>query len=176
MSRFYNSIFLHYNRVSANCEREEVLLYEERELNCVERYVQNEKGVAKNNHHPGNSNDRMSGGAETLGTVSTSGENWNTNWQFSAPTATITRVVPGPATNGFMTCINAPDYGLSASGDCAAIQNAIAAGPCGAAMTWWLIPFTRDTDSMVRITVNTFGEVAVRYAARFCWSADAGNQ
>jgi hypothetical protein len=37
-------------------------------------------------------------------------------------------------------------------------------------------PFARDTDAVVRITVNTFGDVAVRHAASFAWSTDAGNQ
>jgi HK97 family phage major capsid protein len=37
-------------------------------------------------------------------------------------------------------------------------------------------PYTRDTDAVVRITVNTFGDVAVRHAASFAWSDDAGNQ
>lgn len=37
-------------------------------------------------------------------------------------------------------------------------------------------PYTRDTDGVVRITVNTFGDVAVRHAASFCWSADSGAQ
>jgi hypothetical protein len=37
-------------------------------------------------------------------------------------------------------------------------------------------PYSRDIDAVVRITVNTFGDVAVRHAASFAWSADAGNQ
>jgi HK97 family phage major capsid protein len=37
-------------------------------------------------------------------------------------------------------------------------------------------PFTRDTDAVVRITINTFVDIAVRHAASFCWSSDAGNQ
>ncbi len=34
-------------------------------------------------------------------------------------------------------------------------------------------PFTRDIDAVVRITVNTFGDVAVRHAQSFCWSDNA---
>lgn len=37
-------------------------------------------------------------------------------------------------------------------------------------------PYSRDTDAAVRITINTFGDVALRHAASFCASADAGNQ
>lgn len=37
-------------------------------------------------------------------------------------------------------------------------------------------PYSRDTDAAVRITVNSFGDVAIRHAASFCASADAGNQ
>lgn len=37
-------------------------------------------------------------------------------------------------------------------------------------------PYSRDTDAAVRVTVNTFGDVAVRHAASFCWSADSGAQ
>ncbi len=37
-------------------------------------------------------------------------------------------------------------------------------------------PYSRDIDAVVRITVNTFGDVAVRHAASFAWSDDAGNQ
>ncbi|HEV2350809.1 MAG TPA: phage major capsid protein [Terriglobia bacterium] len=37
-------------------------------------------------------------------------------------------------------------------------------------------PYSRDTDGVVRVTVNTFGDVAVRHAPSFCWSMDAGNQ
>jgi HK97 family phage major capsid protein len=37
-------------------------------------------------------------------------------------------------------------------------------------------PYSRDTDAAVRITINTFGDVAVRHAASFCASSDAGNQ
>jgi len=37
-------------------------------------------------------------------------------------------------------------------------------------------PYSRDTDAAVRITVNSFGDVAVRHAASICVSADAGNQ
>ena len=34
-------------------------------------------------------------------------------------------------------------------------------------------PYTRDIDAVVRITVNTFGDVAVRHAQSFCWSDNA---
>ena len=37
-------------------------------------------------------------------------------------------------------------------------------------------PYSRDTDAAVRITINSFGDVALRHAASFCASADAGNQ
>ncbi len=37
-------------------------------------------------------------------------------------------------------------------------------------------PYSRDIDAAVRITVNTFGDVAVRHAASFCASSDAANQ
>ncbi len=37
-------------------------------------------------------------------------------------------------------------------------------------------PYTRDTEAVVRITVNTFGDVAVRHAASFCVSSDSGAQ
>lgn len=37
-------------------------------------------------------------------------------------------------------------------------------------------PYSRDVDAAVRITINTFGDVALRHAASFCASADAGNQ
>jgi hypothetical protein len=37
-------------------------------------------------------------------------------------------------------------------------------------------PYTNATDATTRITVNTFGDVAVRHAASFCVSMDAGNQ
>ena len=37
-------------------------------------------------------------------------------------------------------------------------------------------PFTQATDGTNRVTVNTFGDVAVRHAASFCVSQDAGNQ
>lgn len=37
-------------------------------------------------------------------------------------------------------------------------------------------PYSRDTDAAVRITINTFGDVAVRHAASFAVSSDAGNQ
>ena len=37
-------------------------------------------------------------------------------------------------------------------------------------------PYSRDVDAAVRITINTFGDVAIRHAASFCASADAGNQ
>ena len=37
-------------------------------------------------------------------------------------------------------------------------------------------PYSRDTDAAVRITINTFGDVAVRHPVSFCVSADAGNQ
>lgn len=37
-------------------------------------------------------------------------------------------------------------------------------------------PYSRDTDAAVRVTINTFGDVAVRHPASFCVSADAGNQ
>jgi hypothetical protein len=37
-------------------------------------------------------------------------------------------------------------------------------------------PYTRDIDAVVRITINTFGDVAVRHAASFAWSDDSGNQ
>lgn len=37
-------------------------------------------------------------------------------------------------------------------------------------------PYSRDTDGVVRVTVNTWGDCAARHAASFCWSADAGNQ
>ena len=37
-------------------------------------------------------------------------------------------------------------------------------------------PYSRDTDAAVRITINTFGDVALRHPASFCVSADAGNQ
>jgi HK97 family phage major capsid protein len=37
-------------------------------------------------------------------------------------------------------------------------------------------PYTLDTQGEVRVTCNTYGDVAVRHAQSFCWSADAGNQ
>ena len=37
-------------------------------------------------------------------------------------------------------------------------------------------PYTQATDGTNRITVNTFGDVAVRHAASYCVSQDAGNQ
>lgn len=37
-------------------------------------------------------------------------------------------------------------------------------------------PYTRDTDAVVRITINTFGDVAVRHPQSFAWSADSGAQ
>lgn len=37
-------------------------------------------------------------------------------------------------------------------------------------------PYSRDTDGVVRVTINTFGDIAVRHAASFAWSSDAGNQ
>ena len=37
-------------------------------------------------------------------------------------------------------------------------------------------PYSRDTEAVVRITVNTFGDVAVRHAASFCVSSDSGAQ
>lgn len=37
-------------------------------------------------------------------------------------------------------------------------------------------PYSRDTEAAVRIVVNSFGDVAIRHAASFCASADAGNQ
>lgn len=37
-------------------------------------------------------------------------------------------------------------------------------------------PYSRDVDAAVRVTVNTFGDVAIRHAASFCASADAANQ
>ena len=43
-------------------------------------------------------------------------------------------------------------------------------------MDWVVNPYTRDTDAVVRMTVNTFGDVAVRHAASFCVSSDSGAQ
>jgi HK97 family phage major capsid protein len=37
-------------------------------------------------------------------------------------------------------------------------------------------PYIRDIDAMVRITINTFYDVAVRHAASFAWSDDSGAQ
>jgi hypothetical protein len=37
-------------------------------------------------------------------------------------------------------------------------------------------PYARDIDAVVRITVNTFGDVAVRHAASFAWSSDSAAQ
>lgn len=37
-------------------------------------------------------------------------------------------------------------------------------------------PYSFDVNAEVQITVNTFGDVAVRHAASFAWSSDAGNQ
>lgn len=37
-------------------------------------------------------------------------------------------------------------------------------------------PFTQATDGTNRVTVNTFGDVAVRHAASYCVSADSGAQ
>jgi HK97 family phage major capsid protein len=37
-------------------------------------------------------------------------------------------------------------------------------------------PYTLDTQGEVRVTCNTYGDVATRHAQSFCWSADAGNQ
>lgn len=37
-------------------------------------------------------------------------------------------------------------------------------------------PFTQATDATIRVTVNTFGDVAVRHAASFAVSSDAANQ
>lgn len=37
-------------------------------------------------------------------------------------------------------------------------------------------PFSRDVDAVVRITINSFGDVAVRHAASFAWSDDSGAQ
>ena len=37
-------------------------------------------------------------------------------------------------------------------------------------------PYTRDTDAVVRITVNTWGDLAVRHAASFAVSSDSGAQ
>lgn len=37
-------------------------------------------------------------------------------------------------------------------------------------------PYSRDTDAAVRVTINSFGDVALRHAVSFCASADAGNQ
>ena len=37
-------------------------------------------------------------------------------------------------------------------------------------------PYSRDTDAAVRITVNTFGDVAIRHPQSFAVSSDAGNQ
>jgi len=34
-------------------------------------------------------------------------------------------------------------------------------------------PFSRDIDAVVRITVNTYGDVAVRHPQSFCWSDNA---
>jgi hypothetical protein len=36
-------------------------------------------------------------------------------------------------------------------------------------------PYTQATQATTRVTVNTFGDVAVRHAASFCVSVDAGN-
>jgi hypothetical protein len=37
-------------------------------------------------------------------------------------------------------------------------------------------PYSLDTTAEVRITVNTFIDVAVRHAASFCASTDSANQ
>lgn len=37
-------------------------------------------------------------------------------------------------------------------------------------------PYSGDTQALVRITMNTWGDVAVRHPQSFCVSADAGNQ
>jgi len=37
-------------------------------------------------------------------------------------------------------------------------------------------PYTLDTQGEVRVTCNTYGDVAVRHAQSFCWSADSGAQ
>ena len=39
-----------------------------------------------------------------------------------------------------------------------------------------MIIASQATDATVRVTVNTFGDVAVRHAASYCVSEDAGNQ
>lgn len=37
-------------------------------------------------------------------------------------------------------------------------------------------PFSRATDGVIRITINTFIDVALRHSASFCWSDDSGAQ
>jgi hypothetical protein len=37
-------------------------------------------------------------------------------------------------------------------------------------------PYSRDTDGVVRVTANSYIDVAVRHAPSFCWSADSGAQ
>lgn len=39
-----------------------------------------------------------------------------------------------------------------------------------------LNPYSRDTEGLVRLTMNTFGDIAVRHAASFAVSSDSANQ
>jgi len=46
----------------------------------------------------------------------------------------------------------------------------------GSGTDWILNPYSLDTQGKIRLTGNSYVDVAVRHAQSFCWSADAGNQ
>ena len=49
-------------------------------------------------------------------------------------------------------------------------------GLWGKGTDWITNPFSRDTEGVIRVTGNSYLDVALRHAQSFCWSADAGNQ
>jgi len=49
-------------------------------------------------------------------------------------------------------------------------------GCWGAGADFIVNPYSRDTEGKVRITGNTYVDVALRHAQSFCWSADSGAQ
>jgi HK97 family phage major capsid protein len=49
-------------------------------------------------------------------------------------------------------------------------------GVWGAGTDWIVNPYSRDTEGKIRVTGNSYVDVALRHAESFCWSADPGNQ
>ena len=49
-------------------------------------------------------------------------------------------------------------------------------GLWGAGTDWIVNPYSRDTEGKIRVTGNSYVDVALRHAQSFCWSADPGNQ